>query len=77
MVTLRRNGIELRRPIATDAAAVAAAVRASLPALTPWMPWATPTYDANAARAWIDDREQESFVIIDHDGEPAGSAVST
>lgn len=74
MVVLRQDRIELRRPAASDADAIAAAVVASLDSLIPWMPWATPAYDARAARAWIDDTEAESFVIIDdRDGELVGT----
>jgi ribosomal-protein-serine acetyltransferase len=74
MVTLRRDGIELRSPSASDADALASAVGSSLESLAPWMPWATPTYDAVAARTWIDDdTDEHRFVIIDHDGELVGT----
>ena len=36
-----------------DADALHAAVRASLPSLSPWLPWATPAYDRAQAEGWI------------------------
>lgn len=36
-----------------DAEALHAAVRASLPSLSPWLPWATPDYDFAQAEGWI------------------------
>lgn len=73
MVTLRREGVELRTPAVSDADALVAAVRSSLDSLAPWMPWATPTYDVAAADAWLADIDEHAFVIIDHDGELVGT----
>lgn len=36
-----------------DAGMLHAAVRASLPSLSPWLPWATPAYDLAQAEGWI------------------------
>ncbi|MFZ5639050.1 MAG: GNAT family N-acetyltransferase [Pseudomonadota bacterium] len=42
------------RPLAPDdAEALLAAVRASLPTLSQWLPWATPDYDLARAAGWI------------------------
>lgn len=37
-----------------EAEAIAATVQASLHTLVPWMHWATPEYDAESAREWIE-----------------------
>ena len=37
-----------------EAEAIAATVQASLHTLVPWMHWATPAYDAESAREWIE-----------------------
>ena len=45
--------IAIRPFIADHADALHAAVRASLPTLSQWLPWATPDYDLARAQAWI------------------------
>jgi ribosomal-protein-serine acetyltransferase len=45
--------IAIRPLLAGDAAALHAAVRASLPTLSQWLPWATEDYDLARAEAWI------------------------
>lgn len=67
MRTLSNGVITLRRPTSDDAQELAAVVRASLPELEPWMPWATRRYDEAAARAWIADPSDYAFIIVDGD----------
>lgn len=59
--------MRIRAPAPVDAAAVLAAVDASRPELEAWMPWCTPAYDLDDARAWIAgasvDRAARPFVI--------------
>ncbi len=67
--------ITLRHPEETDAGALSAAVLASLPELTPFMPWASDQYDGAEALAWIrGEREPDEvrYLIIGDDGEVAG-----
>jgi RimJ/RimL family protein N-acetyltransferase len=45
--------IAIRPFIPDDADALHAAVRASLPTLSLWLPWATPDYDLARAQSWI------------------------
>lgn len=45
--------IAIRPLAADDAGALLAAVRASLPTLSLWLPWATEDYDLAQAEAWI------------------------
>ena len=69
--------VTLRSPDDADAPAVAAAVRATLPELEPWMPWATAAYDEDAALAWIRgefDPGGHSFVMVSDDGTIVGSS---
>ena len=53
MPTDEPSRIHLRALCAEDAGALHAAVRASLPALSRWLPWATDAYDLATADAWI------------------------
>jgi RimJ/RimL family protein N-acetyltransferase len=65
--SLEDGGVRIRAPEPADAAAVLAAVDASRPELEAWMPWCTPAYDLDDARAWIAgasvDRAARPFVI--------------
>jgi RimJ/RimL family protein N-acetyltransferase len=45
--------IAIRPLLADDADALHAAVRASLPTLSQWLPWATQDYDLARSEAWI------------------------
>lgn len=67
--------IRLRSPVDADAAALNAAVLASLPELTPFMPWATAAHDEAAALSWIRGERQPDevrYLIVGEDGEVAG-----
>lgn len=69
--------VTLRSTVEADATDVAAAVRASLPTLRPWMPWATDNYGPDDAIQWITgaiDPTAVQFVIVDPDGSIAGAA---
>jgi RimJ/RimL family protein N-acetyltransferase len=73
--TLTDGVISLRRPADADAAALCSAVLASLPELTPFMPWATSAFDDAAALDWIrGEREPDEvqYLIVGDDGEVAG-----
>lgn len=59
--------IRLREPATEDAEALLAAVRESLPELSPWMPWATPAYDRDGARAWIEDAKMHRIAGTAHE----------
>ena len=51
---VRARSAVLIRPLRDeDAAALHAAVHASLPTLAQWLPWASETYDLAAAETWI------------------------
>ena len=61
------------------AAAAAAAIRESLPELSPFLPWATEAYDDGASRSWIvqagekwDKGEEFNYAIFTSVGELAG-----
>lgn len=72
---LTDGAIRLRSPVDADAPALCAAVLASLPELTPFMPWATAAYDEAAALSWIrGEREPDEvrYLILGEDGEVAG-----
>jgi len=74
--TLTDGRVVVRTPIPADADAVAAAVSVSLEELAPWMPWATPAYDREAALGWIMGRfdpTEVGFVISDDSGEILGT----
>lgn len=51
--TRDRSTVLIRPLRSADAAALHAAVRASLPSLAQWLPWASEAYDLAAAEAWI------------------------
>ena len=72
---LRDGGLTLREPVDADAPGMAAAVRASLPELEPWMPWAVPTYDEATALKWIRGEfgDDYRFVMVDESGGYVGS----
>lgn len=77
---LRNGTVGLRRWQAADAELCLRLVTESLDHLRPWMPWATPDYDAAAATGFLQRCEDEwtagngfQYVILD-EGEPAGSA---
>lgn len=67
--------ITLRSPTDADAPALCAVVLASLPELTPFMPWATAAFDEAAALSWIRgeiDPDEARYLIVGDDGEVAG-----
>ena len=67
--------VTLAPPRPEDAEAIAATVQASLDTLMPWMHWATPDYDANAAREWLTNGQDpgvHSFTIRLADGTHIG-----
>lgn len=72
---LLADDLLLRPPLDDDAPAVADAVQESLAELSPWMPWASPDYDANSALAWVrgETGDPHRFVMIDRGGEVVGS----
>jgi ribosomal-protein-serine acetyltransferase len=73
--TLTDGVVTLRPPVDTDAAPMAAAVRASAAELMPFMPWATADYEEDAALGWIrgdHDPDELRYVIVGDDGELAG-----
>jgi RimJ/RimL family protein N-acetyltransferase len=54
-VTRLSDGVVTLAPARLEEAeAIAATVQASLHTLVPWMHWATPAYDAESAREWIE-----------------------
>lgn len=73
MTSLTNGSLRLRSPLATDAASLATAARSSFAELDPWMPWASADYDENDSMFWITSRDETSFVILDADGEVAGT----
>lgn len=69
--------VTLRTPVEADAPEVAAAVRASLVTIQPWMPWATDDYGPDHALQWITgalEPEAVPLLILDDGGAIAGSA---
>lgn len=68
------GGVTVREPTADDAAAVVEAVRASLPELRPWMPWAHDEYGLEDAAAWIrgDFGDGLRFLLFEPDGRVVG-----
>jgi ribosomal-protein-serine acetyltransferase len=75
-VVLTDGVVTLRPPRDDDAPAVAAAVLASLPTLSPWLPWATPDYSEATALAWMVDSRAtgvHSFLVRGPDGRVIGS----
>lgn len=74
-IELCGDRITLRNPVGADAGAVAANVQLSLRELAPWMPWATPDYDADDAAKWIRGEfgDVHRFVMIDGNGELVGT----
>jgi RimJ/RimL family protein N-acetyltransferase len=68
--------VTLRPPTEGDVLDVARAVRESLAALQPWMPWATSDYDATIARTWVKEsreREEHPFLVLDASGTLVGT----
>lgn len=68
--------IRLRSPVEADAPALSAAVLASLPELTPFMPWATAAYDEAATMSWIRgelEAGEVRYLIVGADGEVVGT----
>jgi ribosomal-protein-serine acetyltransferase len=79
--TINAGELVLRRWEAAWAEPAAAAVRASLPDLTPFMPWATPEYDVEAARDFIAMSSEQwkageafNYALFTPAGELVGSA---
>ena len=74
---LTDGNVTLRTPVDDDAVEVAAGVQDSLETLSPWMPWATESYDESAARSWIQGEIEPNSVrcvLIGGDGRMVGSA---
>lgn len=66
----------LRTPVDDDAPGLAAAIRANLDHLRPWMPWATDVYDTADALDWVRglvDPSEHRFLIVDDDDQPIGT----
>lgn len=74
-IDLCGEGLTLRVPTERDAPLVAAAVQRSLPELSPWMPWAVPSYDSEMAAKWIRGEfgDRHRFVMVDRDGDVVGT----
>lgn len=71
---LERNGVTLREPLATDAAAVTKNVQDSHQELARWMPWATADYDETSALQWINGELGDAYrFLILHDENIVGS----
>lgn len=71
-LVLARSTVRIRRSEVDDAERVFAAVQASLPDLTRWMPWAHPGYTLEDSRMWLDlccegweKGTQYSFIAVD------------
>lgn len=66
--------IGVREPVESDAQEIVDAVRASLPELRPWMPWAKDDYGLDDADAWIrgDFGDVHRGVLFEQDGRVAG-----
>ncbi len=70
------DGIVLRTPQPDDTAAVAEAVRSSLPELGRYLAWATDSYHEGSAEVWrqqVEAGHERTFLIVDSDGTVAGS----
>lgn len=68
--------VVLRPPTVEDGEAVVAAIHASLPELSPWMPWATRHYDLAAHHEWVAGSRQRGdrpLLICRPDGTIVGS----
>ena len=72
---LTDGDLTVRHPLVGDAEAVAANVRASVPELEPWMPWASADYSVADALDWIEGRlgDAYSFLLIGANGELVGT----
>ncbi|GIE99909.1 GNAT family N-acetyltransferase [Paractinoplanes rishiriensis] len=77
--TIIAGELVLRRWQLVWAGEATAAVRESLPELTPWLPWATAEYDADASRAFLETSIEEwakgttfNYGIFAPDGALAG-----
>ncbi|BCJ32908.1 hypothetical protein Athai_04110 [Actinocatenispora thailandica] len=57
--TLTAPGLLLRRWRSADVRPMVRAVQASLPELSPWMPWAVEGYGNTEARAFLDDGRRQ------------------
>lgn len=57
-VQLSDGVVVLRPPTVDDGDEVVAAIQASLPELSPWMPWATVDYDLAAHHEWVTGSRQ-------------------
>lgn len=65
----------LRPPELGDAAPICSAVKASLPELSKWLPWATDSYNEESAVLWINRTFDELYPIVA--AEPDGTIVGT
>ena len=68
------DGVSLRPPCSADAPALVEAIHESMPELSPWMPWATSTYDTAMANQWIvGGFDPHPFVLVESSGRVVGS----
>ena len=77
---IRTARLTLRAPRLGDGATILPAVRASLPELKVWMPWATDEYGIDDAEQWCRrtgakslTREELGFLLFLHGGEHVGN----
>jgi RimJ/RimL family protein N-acetyltransferase len=72
---LSAGNLTLRPPTQDDGPGVLEAIHASMPELSPWMPWATDAYDLEAALSWVrgETGDRHRFVMVDCDGQIVGS----
>jgi RimJ/RimL family protein N-acetyltransferase len=69
--------ITVRTPVPEDVPTLSAVVRSSSSFLSPFMPWATPDYDDEAAMEWVarmSRPDEIPLVIVGPDGELAGGS---
>jgi len=78
--TVTTARLTLRTPRAGDGELILPQVRASLPELKQWMPWATDTYALSDAEEWFRKcaaefirREQLQYLMLTHDGQHLGN----
>lgn len=68
------TAVDLREPVAADAGALADMVLRSMSHLSPWMPWATSSYDEASASAWIEGLTGDAhrYFMVDAAGQIVG-----
>ncbi len=76
-IMLQLDGLVLRPPRPSDAAALLEAILESIDHLRPWLPWARHDYNASDAQLWISGElgDVHRFVMIDPDGRLVGSCA--